>query len=472
MADINSASQPAKVPYQPPRRSFAGPLILIILGVLLLLGTMHVVNARMLLHYFGRYWPVLIILWGLIKVLEYFQDQSAGRPSRGVGAGGYVFLVFLILIGLGATVSDRVVDQVRNEISMDSDLAQFFGKTFDYTQELQQDFPAGASLRILGDRTDLTITPSDQPRIRVVVRKTVYVSNDNEAQGMDEATRPKLTVEPNLVTLDAHPAGDNKPVRYDMEIYVPKKAPVDITTRRGNVTARGMQGDVNINTARGDITLDDIAGSATINVGRNSTMGRGSLQISKLTGNVSAYGYYDEVRVSNVGGAVTLDGEFFGGVEVAKVTKAVRFKSSRTELEFAKLDGDLTLDSGDLHGTSVVGPVRLVTHSSKDIHLDNVSGAVTVENRSGSVELYAAKAPLGAVTITNRNGDVQVRLPANAAFQLDASASRGDISSDYEAVKIDSTMSRETRATGSVGANGPRVQINNEHGNIEIRKAG
>src|SRR5512138_1691648 len=111
MADTNVASQPAKVPYQPPRRSFAGPLILIILGVLLLMGTMHLVDARMLLHYFGRYWPVLIILWGLIKVLEYFQDQAAGRPSRGVGAGGYIFLVFLILIGLSATGVDRFVDR-------------------------------------------------------------------------------------------------------------------------------------------------------------------------------------------------------------------------------------------------------------------------------------------------------------------------------------------------------------------------
>ena len=44
------------------RRSFAGPVVLIILGTVLLLATMGVVQSEPLLRWFGSYWPALIIL--------------------------------------------------------------------------------------------------------------------------------------------------------------------------------------------------------------------------------------------------------------------------------------------------------------------------------------------------------------------------------------------------------------------------
>ena len=47
---------------------------------------------------------------------------------------------------------------------------------------------------------------------------------------------------------------------------------------------------------------------------------------------------------------------------------------------FAKLDGDLDLDSGDLRATNITGPVRLSTRS-KDIVLDGVVGDVRLKER-------------------------------------------------------------------------------------------
>ena len=43
-----------------------------------------------------------------------------------------------------------------------------------------------------------------------------------------------------------------------------------------------------------------------------------------------------------------LDGEFMESVKLAKICKPVSFKSSRTNMDFSRLDGDLDLDSGDL----------------------------------------------------------------------------------------------------------------------------
>ena len=68
-------SSPAPV-VNPPRRrrSFAGPLILILLGIVFLLGNMHILTWHALGMWFARYWPVLIIVWGVVKLIEYYQD--------------------------------------------------------------------------------------------------------------------------------------------------------------------------------------------------------------------------------------------------------------------------------------------------------------------------------------------------------------------------------------------------------------
>jgi hypothetical protein len=47
-----------------------GPLILITLGVLFLLNNLYPGMFR-----FGRMWPVILIVIGLSKIAEYFQQQ-------------------------------------------------------------------------------------------------------------------------------------------------------------------------------------------------------------------------------------------------------------------------------------------------------------------------------------------------------------------------------------------------------------
>ena len=71
-----------------PRRSFAGPFVLIVLGIVCLLGTMRVVSLSRLAHVFANYWPALLILWGVIKLIEHQRAQRDGTRAPGIGAGG------------------------------------------------------------------------------------------------------------------------------------------------------------------------------------------------------------------------------------------------------------------------------------------------------------------------------------------------------------------------------------------------
>ena len=99
-------SSPLQTPVQPPvpprryRRSFAGPLVLITLGLIFLLGNLHMISWARLGTLFAHYWPALLIFWGVVKLIEYQQAQRDGLPHRGIGAGGILLVIFIVICGL------------------------------------------------------------------------------------------------------------------------------------------------------------------------------------------------------------------------------------------------------------------------------------------------------------------------------------------------------------------------------------
>src|SRR5271166_5425272 len=86
-----------------PNRSIAGPVVLILMGVLFLLGTMGIMDIHHLGSLFARFWPALLILWGVLKLIEYEQAKRYGQPVRGIGVGGFFLMLFLVVAGLIAT---------------------------------------------------------------------------------------------------------------------------------------------------------------------------------------------------------------------------------------------------------------------------------------------------------------------------------------------------------------------------------
>src|SRR5947209_20358817 len=84
-------------PYQPRRRrSMAGPIVLITVGILGLMATMGVLSFHTLIFRFAHFWPVLLIVWGLVKIFEHYKNQQEGYETPGIGAGGVAFVIFLI----------------------------------------------------------------------------------------------------------------------------------------------------------------------------------------------------------------------------------------------------------------------------------------------------------------------------------------------------------------------------------------
>jgi hypothetical protein len=234
--------------------------VLILLGIVLLLTTMHVLHPEPLLRWFGTYWPAFIILWGVIKLVEYQQAQKEGVRPSGIGAGGVLLLVFLIIFGMSATSASRLnFDALRDHINLGDEDFQIFGHTYTYEDQVQQDFPAGSSLRIVNDHGAVNLIASDNNQIRVIAHKRINTDSQEEADKINPGTKPQISIADRTITLNANTqgAGDHS-VTTDMDVSVPRKASAVVSSRRGDVTVLGRDGDIEISSQHGDVATSDI----------------------------------------------------------------------------------------------------------------------------------------------------------------------------------------------------------------------
>ncbi len=453
-------------PPLPPHRSIAGPVVLILMGVLFLLGTMGILHWHSLWTLFARFWPALLILWGALKLIEYEQAKRLGQPARGIGVGGVFLMLFIIMAGLIATQVSRVDwkslgDHI--QLGDDQGLDEIFGgSTFNYSGELSNEWPAGSnSLRINDDRGTITVNVSDDKKLKVSWRKKVHAENQQDADRYNTKTDPTITTADKVILLNANAQGaGDKGVTIDMDIYVPANTALVVTSSRGDVTIAGMSSNVEINHHRGEVNINDHTGNISLNLDGSSA------RLGQVKGDVTIQGKANEVAVEDVDGAVHLNGEFMESVRLIRISKTVSFRSSRTDMEFSRLDGRLDLDSGDLRADSLTGPMRLTTRS-KDIALEGLSGDLRLEDSNGTVEVGLHKP--GNIQIDNRKGDVQVSIPPNTAIKVEARTREGEIQSDFDEIKVDN-RDKEASASGSIGTNGPKLVMNCDKGTIEIRK--
>jgi len=453
------------IPPVPPRRhrSMAGAFVLIILGGFFLLWTMGFLSGAKVGHWFANYWPLLLILWGIVKVIEHIQAQREGTRTSGIGAGGILLVITIVVSGLIAKQIDRHWAGWREQINIDdTDFPIFGGEEYNFNDNLEQDFPVSASLKVIDNHGAVSIHPSDDNKITVVVRKRIWAESQGDADKYNSETKPTITAIGGLVTVLANveAAGDHR-IETDLDISLPRKVPVSVTSRRGDVNISGRTGNIDVSSQHADTSVDDVTGNVKV------SQERGSVKVEQVTGDVHIEGRVNEVSVADVKGSAQLDGEFQESVKLERITKTVSFKSSRTDMEFAGIGGSLDLDSDELHAEQLAGPLHLTTRS-KNIRLDDVSGDVRLQDDNGTVEIGMRK--LGNVQIDNRNGDVQLSVPDKAGFRLDARVRDGQIQSEFPELKVDNN-DRESKANGTVGNGASHIVVNNEHDGFEIHKA-
>ncbi len=445
---------------KPKRRPIFSGLILILLGCLLLAQNFR--PEMRVWEMFREYWPVLLIIWGLAKMFDYFAARRTGDATPPAFTGGEFFLL-LLLFAVGGSLS--FVDWAGKNSDMDINWGPW-GQRYSFSEEtIQKNVKPAATIMISTDYGDITVLPEDAPDIRVVAQKSVG-GMGRESSAKERADQVKVEIREEAGNYSVRVADQRKGrrVTVDLEVHVPKQAGMDARTGRGNIKITGLAGSIAADSKRGDVEIRD-AGKDV-----QAQIRSGVLQVSSVKGNVRVSGRGSDIDVSDVEGDASIEGEFGGPIRVKNVAKSTRFLSQRTDLTIGGLAGRLELDSGDLRVYDANGNVTLTT-SHKDVRMDNVSGHIRIDNKKGDVELRLKNAPKDEIEVNNESARIDVTLPANSAFEIQASSRNGDIDTGFEGPALTkSDQSGTAKLDGKIGNRGPQIRLKTTYGTVSVRK--
>ncbi len=434
-------------------------LLLLCVGALLLLHNYRGYDIGSL---FWHWWPLILIIWGAIKLYERTALRSSGGAGTSVISLGEIFLVLGLLSLVGIVVA---VDYGRQHIP--EGISDWRDK-FDFDLNVApKKVPADARITIRNGRGDISVRSSDEAQIRVSGKKNAKAWNETDAQHLAEPVSVEIV--PNGDGYEIHPTGikpGDSRVSLDLEVSVPKRSSVTIRNERGDITVSDMAKPVVISGGNGDIEVRDTAGDVTIDTRK------GDIKVSDTKGNIKISGHGGEVTVSTATGGLTLDGEFYGPVRADKVAKGVRFISQRTDLTLTQLRGHMEAGSGNLEIADAPGNLTLRTNSY-DVSIENAGGKVKVENRNGNVDVRFSTPPKEDIEIYNSSAGITLSLPESASFEILADCHSGDIDSEFSAdsLKKTSTESGDSHLEGKYGSGrGPKITLKTSYGSISLRK--
>jgi DUF4097 and DUF4098 domain-containing protein YvlB len=444
---------------RPRRRSIFSGVLLIVLGVLFLLHNFR--GGFPLWDIFLRWWPVLLIVWGLAKLYDHLRARQTGEAAPRTITGGDILLVF-ILVGLVSSIGG--IDWLRQHPDHWGDLGVPWAQPYSFNEEIPAKAVAADSrIAIRTNRGDIAVRPEEAAEIRVLVKKTVRESDESRAKG--HAQQVSVAIVQTGDGYEVRPQSQGTGLQVDLEVHVPKRSSVNLWTDRGAVQVTGLAGSVTAHGERGEIEIRDTGGDVSVE------QARGDVHIVGARGNVKLSGKGGQIEIADVNGEAVVEGEFYGPIRIEKAARGARFISRRTDLTITQLAGRIDTGSGRLEISNAPGNLTLATRKY-DVVLENVTGRVHIENRDGDVQLRFSQPPREEVEVTNASGSIELVLPPTSTFEVQAETRKGDIECEFsELAPQKKKLHGDTKLEGKLGAKGPLLRLKTSYGTIRLRKS-
>jgi len=447
------------------RSSYVAPLLLIAVGVLFLAHNLY--PDLPLLDYTARYWPLVLIAWGGLRIVEIliWAAKSQPLPARGVSGGEWVLIVFLSLFGMSLHAMHGVTTWWTDITPFGG--IEMLGERFDYPVSGEHTASAAPHVVIEDFRGDARISGTDAGIVTVSGHKTIRSLDQARADRANDATPLEIAGDASNVIVRLHQESARGPQRVSatLEIGVPKGASVEVHGRGGDLAVNDITGSVSIASSNAGVQLKKIGGGARLDLRRSDL-----IHMEDVQGAVEIAGRGSDIELAGIGGAVTVSGAYNGTIELHRLSKTLRFTGPQTELSMEGVPGDVRMTLGDFTATGIAGPTRLSSRS-RDVQIADFTGPLDVTVERGDLTLSAGKLPLSRIQARSRSGDIRLALPAAAQFSLDASTGNGEIMNDFGGpLKIEKSGRRGT-LRGSVGS-GPSVELATDRGQITLETSG
>jgi DUF4097 and DUF4098 domain-containing protein YvlB len=276
---------------------------------------------------------------------------------------------------------------------------------------------------------------------------------------------------------------------FDRSFQVSGPVDLEVLTKSGDITIRnGSAGTVSVH--------------ATIHSGNSWFGGDHKAEVQELQNNPPIRQSGNSVRIDYVNmNNVSIDYEISvpeqtnvrahtgSGDQIVEGIKGnIDLQSGSGDLKLARLTGEMRFQtgSGNVKGRELSGPARIKAGSGDiqieetgagDMEVRTGSGNITVSGvnggfhaEAGSGDIHGTGSPKNMWNVRTGSGNVNLRLPSDAAFDVDISSSSGNVTLDHPVATTVEGRVQESRKSvvGKVRGGGPTVSVHTGSGNIQV----
>lgn len=264
-------------------------------------------------------------------------------------------------------------------------------------------------LEVLTHSGDITVHSG--PAGSVTIHATIHVgsrwlSGSHDADVKELQQNPPIHQSGNNIRIDSP---DLRDVSVDYQITAPTETAVRSHTGSGDQTLEGLRGRIELESGSGDLRLSRLTGELRFRTGS------GNVEAEELSGPVYCRAGSGDLSIEETG------------------------------------SGDANLETG-----------------SGNIHVKGLSGGLRASAGSGDITIVGT--PKESWEIHTGSGDVRLRLPSDAAFDVDLSTSSGDATIDHPvATTVQGRVQQGHKTvTGKVRGGGPLLSVRTGSGDVRV----
>jgi DUF4097 and DUF4098 domain-containing protein YvlB len=444
------------------RGSLFAPILLIGLGLLFLARNLY--PDLRLMDYLAKFWPLVLILWGLLRTTEilFWASSKQPLPSRGVTGGEWVMVILLCFFGATLHAVRGFTGWFPGTIELGG--LDVFGESYDYPISGEKTSAKTPHVVIENFRGNARITGTDTASVKVTGHKTVRSIDRDGAERADRETPLELTGDSGtiIVRTNQNRASGLPRVTADMEIAVPKGASIEAHGRNGDFDIQDIDGAITITSQSAGVHLENIGGAVRLDLTPSQVV-----RAVNLKGTLDLQGGGGDIDLENIGGAVTINGPYIGNVEFHNLGSSIHLKGPQTEFSAERIPGDVRMPLGDFNASNLAGPVHVETRL-RDVQISDFTNALDVSVNNGDIELRPAL-PLARMDVHTHSGNITLALPKDARFRLTASTGLGEIENQFGPPLVLDASRRNATLHG--GDSGPDLTLRTDRGEITVREA-
>lgn len=276
---------------------------------------------------------------------------------------------------------------------------------------------------------------------------------------------------------------------FDRSFQVNGPVDLEVLSRSGDITIR--------NGAAGTVSIH-----GKINLGNSWFSGDRRSDVQAIQNNPPVRQNGNSIRVDYINyNNISIDYEITvpddtsvrshtgsGDQDIEGLRGRVELESGSGDLKLARLTGEMRFQtgSGNVRGHELSGPARAKAGSGDidieetgegDIDIRTGSGNITVKGinggfhaEAGSGDIRGDGSPKNLWTVRTGSGNVTLRVPQDAAFDVDVSSSSGSVTLGHPVQTTVQGRVQESRKSvvGKVRGGGPTISVHTGSGDVQV----